>query len=141
MGRKSKKEKKEKKLKSSKICCTKCGECKGVSKDRKAKLIAQFGSWEEVHDTYVCRKCRKEHNVRKDGRVKPEKRTRKKKLTNTYERDERGTLVLPEWMKEMRIRESLGFGPEHIAASSKPISEKKFNEAFSEAISSMKKAR
>ena len=51
---------KKKKLTTSKICCTKCGDCKGMSKDRRAKLINQFGSEEALHEQYVCRKCRKE---------------------------------------------------------------------------------
>jgi len=69
--------KKKKKLTTSKIVCTKCGSKKGMSKDRFKKLVNTFGSIEELHAKYVCRNCRKEHNMRKDGRVKPTKRRRK----------------------------------------------------------------
>ncbi|MFW9948615.1 MAG: hypothetical protein ACFFKA_00645 [Candidatus Thorarchaeota archaeon] len=75
-----KKVKKTKKLPKGKIPCSKCGTFKGVSKDRIIKLIALFGTLESIYANYVCTSCRKEHNVRKDGRIKPEKRQRKKKV-------------------------------------------------------------
>jgi len=69
----------------SKICCTKCKDCKGISKDRVEKLVAKFGSLEQLIKTYVCRKCRKELNVRSDGVIKPPKQTRNKKLADNID--------------------------------------------------------
>jgi len=96
---------KAKKLTTSKICCTKCGECKGMSKDRRAKLLSQFGSEEALHEQYVCRTCRKELNMRKDGKVKPPKRTRKAK-PDSLKRDANGEITLPEWMLHIKPREN-----------------------------------
>jgi len=64
----------------SKIVCTKCNSKKGISKDRLAKLVAQFGSLAELIAKYVCRSCRKEHKVRRDGRIKPPKKIRKTRM-------------------------------------------------------------
>ena len=72
-------------LNKSKVCCTKCGECKGISKDRLIKAIAKFGSLEDFHEKYVCRTCRKSHNVRADGAAKPPKRQYKKRLATDPE--------------------------------------------------------
>ena len=52
------------------------------------KLISVFGSLEDIHAKYHCIECRKKYNVRKDGRLKPEKRTRKKKVTSIYNESE-----------------------------------------------------
>lgn len=86
-------------LSKTKIKCTKCGELKGMNPDRRAKLIGVFGSFEAVHEKYVCRKCRKVHNVRKDGKAKPVKRKRKARLSTKYKDTKTDKFVLPEWMK------------------------------------------
>jgi len=71
--------KKKKKLTKSKITCTKCQTTKGMSKGRCEKLTAKFGTLKKLHDEYVCRDCRRELNVRADGKLKPVKRKRKEK--------------------------------------------------------------
>lgn len=93
------KKSKEGKLAKSKLCCTKCTKCKGVSKPRLLKLVGQFGSLEELHDKYVCRTCRKALNIRADGKVLPEKRKNKAKLSSQYEKDEKGEYILPDHLK------------------------------------------
>jgi len=100
--KKEKKEKKEKKQKvrkpsATKVCCQKCGKCSNISNPAcRAKLISQFGSWEEVQTKYVCRSCRRKYNIRKDGRAKPEKRVYKKKVTSNFKRSEKtGEIILP----------------------------------------------
>lgn len=108
---------KKSKLPTSKVICSKC-KCKfGTTKTRLAKLIAQYGSLEEVHKTYVCRKCRKEHNVDKRGRVKPPKRKRKVKPTSNWERDKNGEIILPKWMSNFRPRERRRLTPEELGKS------------------------
>ena len=102
---KKKKVVKAKKLTTSKICCTECGDCKGMSKDRRAKLIATFGSEEELHAKYVCRTCRTKLNLRKDGKAKPVKRKRIPKATSKFKRTEDGDVVLPKWMTPVIFRE------------------------------------
>ena len=90
---------KPKKLTKSKISCSRCGEKFGTTPDRLKRLIGQFGSIEDVHAKYVCRKCRKAHNLYKDGRLKPEKRKRAK---CHYTVDAAGECVLPDYMKSWR---------------------------------------
>jgi hypothetical protein len=97
--KKTKKEKQEKKKKlpKSKLICCKCnGEFKTTPKQMN-KLIGKFGSLEVLQTTYVCRKCRKALNVTVNGRMKKEKRKRK---VTTLQRDETGSIVLPEHMKK-----------------------------------------
>jgi len=93
--------KKAKKLTTSKICCVECGVCKGMSKDRRLKLIATFGSEEELHAKYICRTCRTKLNVRKDGKLKPVKKKRIPKATSLFKRDADGEVILPDWMINM----------------------------------------
>jgi len=83
------KPRKTKKLTVSKIVCSKCKTEKKSNKTQMDKLIGLFGSIESVHDKYHCATCRKTHNVRKDGKPKPEKRTRKPK--RVFDK-------LPSWM-------------------------------------------
>jgi hypothetical protein len=93
----AKKKTKSKKIPTSKIICSKCKKAYGTNKKRNEKLIATFGSMEEVQAKYVCRTCRKEHNLSQNGRMKPVKRKRRQ---NSLKRDERGRVVLPDWMKQ-----------------------------------------
>jgi len=72
---------KQKKLTVSKIICTRCSTEKKTTKKQMEKLISVFGSIELVHEKYHCIECRRKYNVRKDGRQKPEKKTRKQKTT------------------------------------------------------------
>lgn len=88
---------KKKKLLKSKICCTICKECKAVNTNRLKKLVATFGSLEDLHAKYVCRTCRKTENVRADGKAKIVKHKRKK---TSYSTDENGKCILPKWMTE-----------------------------------------
>lgn len=67
---------KPKKLTTSKIICSKCKKEKKTTKDQMEKLVAAFGSLELVHKKYHCIECRKNFNVRKDGRLKPVKQKR-----------------------------------------------------------------
>jgi len=94
--------KSSKKLPTSKIICSKCNGKFGTTKPRMEKLIGQFGSLEEVHANYVCRKCRKEHNLDKAGRMKPVKRKRKQKTK--YKVDNDGNVKLPSWMTQWTPR-------------------------------------
>ena len=86
-------------LLTSKIPCNKCGNKFGTNPARSKKLIATFGSIEEVHAKYVCRSCRKAHNLRADGLVKPAKRTYKKSVTTDWKRDAKGEYVLPQHLQ------------------------------------------
>ena len=90
------KEPKSPKLTVTRIICVKCGDKKTTTKVAMDKLIALFGSIEDVHSKYHCMKCRKEYNVRKDGKPKPEKKTRQPKIQ--FEKTEDGSVVLPKWM-------------------------------------------
>ena len=90
---------KPKKLTTSKISCSRCGEKFGTTPTRLKRLIGQFGSLEELHTKYVCRTCRKKHNLHKDGRMKPEKRKRRKSY---YTVDEQGVYVLPDYLKNWK---------------------------------------
>jgi len=45
-------------LSRAKIRCTKCGTVKGISADRRAKLVQKFGSEEQLVAGYLCRSCR-----------------------------------------------------------------------------------
>lgn len=47
-----------------KIKCSKCGAEKGTTKVRYDKLVAKFGSVEELGAQYLCRACRP-----KDGKA------------------------------------------------------------------------
>ena len=51
----------------SKIACTKCKKEKGVRPDVLTQRILKYGSLEELLKSYVCAKCRKEHNVNAVG--------------------------------------------------------------------------
>jgi len=98
MGRKKLiKVKKEKKIKvlKSKLICSMCEGKININKKQMEKLVGLFGTEQDVREKYVCRVCRKTHNLRKDGRPKPEKRTRKKSV---IERDHKGEVILPSWM-------------------------------------------
>lgn len=92
---------KKKKLTKSYILCSKCGNKKKTAKKQMERLISTFGSLENVHAKYHCIECRREYNVRKDGRPKPVKVPRKKKEDN-FERDEEGRIQLPDWMRAKR---------------------------------------
>ena len=96
--KKEKKVKEPKKLKLtvSRIICVKCDEKKTTTKAAMDKLISLFGSIEEVHQKYHCSKCRKLHNVRKDGKPKPEKNKRRPKIK--FEKTEDGAVIIPTWM-------------------------------------------
>lgn len=80
----------------SKIVCSKCHSRMGTNPTRNKKLIALFGSIEEVHQNYVCRACRKKLNVDQRGLPKREKRAYHKKIWN-------GTL--PDHMRNLNIDE------------------------------------
>lgn len=69
-----------KKLKRSVIVCSYCNTEKKTTTKQMDKLIQKFGSLELVYQKYHCIKCRKEINVRSDGRAKPTKRKRKEKI-------------------------------------------------------------
>jgi len=58
----------------SRIECTKCGDKKGVRPDVLEKRIAKFGSLKALQDIYVCRSCKKDHNLDGAFRKKPAKR-------------------------------------------------------------------
>jgi len=58
----------------SRIECTKCGAKKGVRPDVMEKRIAKFGSLEKLIKIYVCRDCKKVHNLDAGFRIKPAKR-------------------------------------------------------------------
>ena len=51
----------------SKIACTKCKKAKGVRPDVLTQRILKYGSLENLLKSYVCAKCRKEHNVNAVG--------------------------------------------------------------------------
>ena len=70
---------KKKQLTTSKIVCSCCKTEKKTSKPQIERLVAVFGSLDLVHEKYHCIECRRKYNVRKDGRLKPEVRKRKKK--------------------------------------------------------------
>lgn len=48
----------EKKVSVQGLTCSKCGEHKGATSDRIAKLIAIHGSMELIKENYLCRNCR-----------------------------------------------------------------------------------
>jgi len=131
--------KKAKKLTTSKVCCTICKECKGMSKARKEKLIGVFGSLEEVHAKYVCRKCRKAENVRRDGRKKPEKRKRKPKLVTKWRDPITEEIILPDWMKticsnDYGKKEKIGVSPVRTWKKPEDVSDKEWNKALKSTI-------
>jgi hypothetical protein len=70
----------------SRIECTKCGTKKGVRPDVLEKRIAKFGSLEKLQEVYVCRSCKKEHNLDAGFRKKPAKRKYRKADERNYKR-------------------------------------------------------
>jgi hypothetical protein len=70
----------------SRIECTKCKAKKGVRPDVLEKRIAKFGSLEKLQEVYVCRSCKKEHNLDAGFRKKPTKRKYRKASERDYRR-------------------------------------------------------
>jgi hypothetical protein len=81
-----------------KIVCTKCSKKKETNTNSMKKLVAKFGSKEEVIAKYTCRDCRKEYNVRADGKMKPTKNTRKGRAYKGFTKDDSGNTIIPDWM-------------------------------------------
>lgn len=104
---------KKSKLPTSKVICSKCNGKYGTTKTRMDKMISQYGSLEEVHANYVCRKCRKELNVDRRGQIKPKRRKRKK---IKYKRDDNGKVILPDWMKSQAPAKPIPMTPEQYKA-------------------------
>lgn len=124
-----KRPKKTRKPKQSlnKIECSICHTKKGSNPARTKKLILQYGSYEEMQARYVCTTCRKEKNLDKQGRPKPEKRKRRKKV-GTVEPD--GTYKLPDSMKY----HDPDFGDSQCIKVPEGVSTKKLNKALKYAI-------
>jgi transposase-like protein len=116
---------KKKKLTTSKIICIKCKETKKTTKPQVQKLISLFGSLEEVHNSYHCIKCRKEFNVRKDGKPKPPKREYKKKPN--YDNG------LPEWMRN-DLRKNAVCGPWTTWEKPAGVTQEKWRSAIKGAV-------
>ena len=83
-------EKPKRRLTVSKIICSKCNTEKKTNKIQMDKLVSKFGTLELVHEKYHCIDCRRKYNVRKDGKAKPVKQTRKKKIKLNGK--------VPDWM-------------------------------------------
>ena len=118
-----KKEKiKTKKLTVTRITCSKCREQKKTTKKQMERLTATFGSLEAVHEKYHCIKCRKEYNVRKDGRAKPVKNKREEKPKFNG--------ILPEWMRGKNNR----YDGKRYWVKPESVSSKKWSKAILNAI-------
>ena len=98
-----------------KITCKSCKKKKETNTNSMKRLIAKFGSKEEVIDKYICRDCRKEKNVRADGKPKPVKGTRKKRALKGFGKTEDGQVILPEWMSKPIKRELPPLTPDEMA--------------------------
>lgn len=69
----------KRKSKALKLICSCCDTPKTSTKKQVDKLIAAFGSKENLLMKYHCIECRKKFNVRRDGRLKPIVQKRKPK--------------------------------------------------------------
>ena len=96
-----------------KLTCTICQNKVNTNTNQMKKLSAKFGSKESVIEKYVCMKCRKKENVRADGKPKPVKRKRNRKL----KLDMIGQGGIPEWMTKPAKTTKTEFTDEDLRVS------------------------